>query len=73
MDGMDGVETSKKILDITKNWENKPLIIACSADNSKKTIQQCFNIGISQFINKPIQKKFVAQLYKNLKKEKQIK
>ena len=51
---MDGIATSKKIFEICSKHNLNITIIACSAFESKEEISKCLEIGMKEFIKKPI-------------------
>jgi len=63
MPGMGGIEASRRIKEISKNWKNPPVIFACTADTSEKTLKECMENGIDQFLLKPLDKKAVQNLF----------
>ena len=52
---MDGVETTKKIINFIKNKQLTEFpIIACTAFNGKEELEKCFNAGMVDIVIKPI-------------------
>ena len=51
---MDGFEATKKIL--TEYSEVDYQIVACTAFTDAETKEKCYQIGMVQFINKPVNK-----------------
>ena len=45
MPGMNGIETTRRIQMMPLSG-NRPLIVACTADSTEKTIQECISIGL---------------------------
>lgn len=54
MPEMDGIETAENILQ-TSNSEEKPIIIAMTANVFKEDKANCFKVGMQDFLSKPIQ------------------
>jgi len=66
MPGMGGIKASVRIQALTRLWKREPLIVGCTADTSEKTMKACVEIGITNFIHKPINKEAVKELFANL-------
>jgi len=58
MPRMDGMEATKRILNECQ-LEQKPVIIAVTANNSKDIEKNCFDIGMKDFISKPVSMKLI--------------
>ncbi|CAD8194436.1 unnamed protein product [Paramecium octaurelia] len=57
---MDGFATTKAIIE--KYKEDAPIIIACTAFNDSETKQYCYEVGMSHFISKPVNKNELQKL-----------
>ncbi|CAD8112089.1 unnamed protein product [Paramecium sonneborni] len=57
---MDGFASTKAILE--KYKQDAPIIIACTAFTDSETKQYCYEIGMSHFINKPVNKNELQKL-----------
>jgi len=66
MPGMGGIEATARIRALSEQWSHVPMICGCTADTSEKTLQECAQGGITQFIHKPVDKKALAELYQFL-------
>jgi PAS domain S-box-containing protein len=53
MEGMDGIETTKRIRDLDSKYSNIP-IIAVTARSSMKDREKCLAVGMDDYISKPI-------------------
>ncbi len=62
MPGCGGIEAAKMILDMTKAWKEKPLIVGCSADNTETTQEKCLAVGMNSFIHKPLNRDIIVKL-----------
>ena len=49
---MDGYEATKKIIE--KYGNNKPKIVALTASTMKEDVEHCFEVGMDDFISKPV-------------------
>jgi YesN/AraC family two-component response regulator len=58
MDGMDGIELSRKIREIDANQ----IIIVISASNDIEKISESIEVGVNSFIQKPIDTKKIIEL-----------
>jgi len=58
MDGMDGIELSRKIRELDPNQ----IIIIISASNDIEKISQSIEVGVNSFIQKPIDTKKIIEL-----------
>ena len=58
MDGMDGIELSRKIREIDPNQ----IIIVISASNDIEKISESIEVGVNSFIQKPIDTKKIIEL-----------
>ncbi len=54
MPGMDGMETTRKILEQIEDQSEAPRIIAMTANTSEEDRQHCFEAGMVDFISKPV-------------------
>ena len=66
MPGMNGIETSKRIVELTRSWRFPPVIVGCSADSSQATQKEFLNAGVSLFLNKPISSEALRGLQQHL-------
>lgn len=57
---LDGLEATKEIIEITKNYE--PKIIAVSANTFEKDIKNYLSLGMIDFIEKPIKKESLFRI-----------
>ncbi|CAK63838.1 unnamed protein product (macronuclear) [Paramecium tetraurelia] len=57
---MDGFATTKAIIEKYKN--DAPIIIACTAFTDSETKQYCYEIGMSHYISKPVNKNELQKL-----------
>jgi len=62
MDGMDGIELSRKIRAINPNQ----IIIVISASNDMQKISESIEVGVNSFIQKPIDTKKIIELLGNV-------
>jgi CheY-like chemotaxis protein len=62
MDGMDGIELSRKIREINSSQ----IIIVISASNDIEKISESIEVGVNSFIQKPIDTKKIIELLTNL-------
>jgi len=62
MDGMDGIELSRKIRAI----DPKQIIIVISASNDIEKISESIEVGVNSFIQKPIDTKKIIELLGNV-------
>lgn len=62
MPKMDGI----KVLQNLKDLEFKLPIVFCTADIQSTTKEKAINLGITEFINKPIQKEVLREIVKNI-------
>ena len=53
MPGIDGIEASRRILELQPS--PRPFLVALTADALESTRQQCFEAGFDEFITKPVQ------------------
>jgi CheY-like chemotaxis protein len=60
MPGCGGIEAAKMILKLTGT--EKPFIVGCSADTTEITQKKCLAVGMSSFINKPLNRQVIASL-----------
>lgn len=61
MPEMDGYETTRAIRSLASNQNHNIPIIALSARSLKAEIEQCFQVGMNDFISKPIQESDLLQ------------
>jgi CheY-like chemotaxis protein len=70
MPGMGGIEASKRIQVLTAGWRKPPLIVGCTADTNEDTINECIKCGITTFANKPVNRKQLSAIFRQLTSEK---
>lgn len=61
MPELDGYETTKKILENFQD-EDRPKIIALTADSLQENVEKCFNIGMDDFLAKPIKANDIREM-----------
>ena len=67
MPEMNGIDATKKILS-EMDFFNAPIIIAMTANTDRDDKQACFDVGMSDFISKPIQiSKLKEKIYNHFK------
>ena len=61
MPELDGYETTKHIL---KNYQDgdRPKIIALTADSLQENVDKCFNIGMDDFLAKPVKANDIREM-----------
>lgn len=62
MEGMDGIELSRKIRQINPNQ----IIIVISASNDMEKISESIEVGVNSFIQKPIDTRKILELLSNV-------
>jgi CheY-like chemotaxis protein len=55
MPNMDGFETTVLIRELEKKWGRRIPIVALTADSGAEARQRCFEVGMDDFMNKPVE------------------
>ncbi|HSD62843.1 MAG TPA: response regulator, partial [Ignavibacteriaceae bacterium] len=63
MPKMDGFAATRKIIEIYKN--NRPRIVALTADSTVEAKEKCFDIGMDDYISKPIRIEDIIRVIEN--------
>ncbi|MEO1257049.1 MAG: response regulator, partial [Bacteroidota bacterium] len=68
MPDISGFEASERITDYYKDKNKKPIIIALTANAMKNSMDECFQVGMSDYILKPVRSEMLKEaLMKYLK------
>ncbi len=60
MPNMNGFEATQKL--VFKENEKKPIIVALTASTTKEDIKRCYDVGMNEFLSKPVSKKSLGQV-----------
>ena len=64
---MNGYQTTELIFDLVdKQIIQRPIIVACTAYSDIETKNKCYQIGMSYFLNKPVQIDLLKQCIADL-------